>query len=124
MPPDTPSFTYRAFLSYSHADKEQATAWRLRLESMIIPDHLHGDLTPAGPIPAHLRPIFQDETDFGLGEELTRATRDTLDDSAALILIASPNARASHYVNEEVRYFRHRHPDHPDPVRPARYGVP
>jgi tetratricopeptide (TPR) repeat protein len=105
--------TYRAFLSYSHRDKAQAVAWHQRLESLSIPDDLHGATTPLGPVPPHLRPIFRDELDFEPGRELTQATRDALDASAALILIASPNARISAYVNAEVRHFRATWPERP-----------
>ncbi len=110
---DPPTVTYRAFLSYSHRDKAQAVAWHQRLETLSIPDDLHGANTPLGPVPPHLRPIFRDELDFEPGRELTQATRDALDASAALILIASPNARISDYVNEEVRHFRATWPNRP-----------
>jgi hypothetical protein len=42
---------------------------------------------------------------------LDEQTLTALDDSMALILIASPNAAKSPYVNEEVRLFRSRHPE-------------
>jgi hypothetical protein len=36
-----------------------------------------------------------------------------LDASAALIVLGSPDAAKSPYVNEEVRLFKYRHPDRP-----------
>jgi hypothetical protein len=42
---------------------------------------------------------------------LSEETRVALDASAALIVICSPNAAKSHYVNEEIRLFKSRHAD-------------
>jgi hypothetical protein len=70
-------------------------------------------VTPAGPIPKALRPIFRDRNDFDPGYSLGAETGAALDDSAALILLASPHAARSKYVNGEVRLFKSRHPDRP-----------
>jgi hypothetical protein len=111
--PDLSAFRYRAFLSYSHADRKAARRWRRRLEALRIPDDHRGRPTLLGPVPASLSPIFHDRVDFPSGQKLGPATEKALADSAALILIASPNAAKSHYVNEEVRRFRHLYPDRP-----------
>ncbi len=103
--------TYRAFLSYSHRDKRKAQRWHTRLESFRIDPGLINRDTPLGPVPPSLSPIFRDRLDFPVGVELTKATLDALEQSAALILVATPNAAASEYVNEEVRVFRHAHKD-------------
>jgi tetratricopeptide (TPR) repeat protein len=63
-----------------------------------------------GAIPKTLRPIFRDRQDFDAGASLGAETIAALDDSATLILLASPAAARSKYVNEEVRLFRSRHP--------------
>ena len=106
-------FKYRAFLSYSHADAATAQRVHRRLESFHIDKELVGRVTPAGPIPKVLRPIFRDRNDFDAGSSLGAETGTALDDSAALILLASPHAARSKYVNEEVRLFKSRHPDRP-----------
>ena len=104
---------YRAFLSYSHADTRVAARLHSRLEGFRIDKDLAGRDTPMGPVPAALRPIFRDRAEFDAGGSLAAMTREALDDSAALIVLASPNAARSPYVNEETRLFRHLHPDRP-----------
>ena len=107
------AFKYRAFLSYSHADTGVATRVHARLEGFHIDKELIGRVTPTGPIPKALRPIFRDRNDFDAGSSLGAETGTALDDSAALILLASPHAAQSKYANEEVRLFKSRHPDRP-----------
>ena len=114
MPTDQATPKYSAFLSYSHADTEIAVRWHERLEGIAIPDALVGTEGTRGRVPHTLRPIFRDRLDFSANRELQPATREALDASNALILIATPNAARSEYVNEEVRYFRHEsHPARP-----------
>src|SRR5262249_22706113 len=47
------------------------------------------------------------------GHSLSEQTLAALDASSALIVLGSPDAAKSHYVNEEVRLFKHRHRDRP-----------
>jgi hypothetical protein len=107
------AFKYRAFLSYSHADTAVAKKVHARLEAFHIDRDVAGRETPMGRVPANLRPIFRDRNDFDAGGSLGDQTLATLDGSAALILIASPRAAGSRYVNEEIRLFKSRHPDRP-----------
>jgi len=97
---------YRAFLSYSHRD----TAWgkwlHSALEGFRIDRDLVGRTTPAGPVPKTLRPIFRDREDFSAGHSLTAQTLAALEASQFLIVICSPNAAQSPYVNEEIRRFK------------------
>ena len=104
---------YRAFLSYSHRDKGAAKRWHKRLEAFPIDRDLIGRATRLGPVPAKLSPIFWDRLDFPASGGLDALTREHLDQSAALILLASPRSAASRAVNEEVRYFRHAYPERP-----------
>jgi hypothetical protein len=110
--PDS-DFKYRAFLSYSHADTGLALRVHRRLEGFYIDKELVGRFTPTGPIPKALRPIFRDRNDFDAGSALYAETGTALDDSGALILLASPHSARSKYANEEVRLFKSRHPDRP-----------
>jgi formylglycine-generating enzyme required for sulfatase activity len=110
---DVAQFKYRAFLSYSHADATVAKRIHARLEGYRIDKDLVGQATPTGPIPQTLRPIFRDRSDFDAGGPLAASTTAALDDSAALILIASPDSARSKYVNEEVQLFKSRYPDRP-----------
>ena len=102
---------YRAFMSYSHADAGVAKRVHARLEGFRIDKDLVGRTTSAGPIPQSLRPIFRDRSDFDAGGALGDQTVSALDASAALIVLASPHAAKSHYVNEEARVFKSRHPE-------------
>src|ERR1700730_2062764 len=60
----------------------------------------------AGPVPRHLRPIFRDREDFSAGHSLTAQTLAALEAAQFLVVICSPNAAQSQYVNEEIRRFR------------------
>ena len=104
---------YRAFLSYSHADTGVAKRVHGRLEGFRIDKDLVGRETPSGQIPETLRPIFRDRLEFDAGSSLADETIAALDGSAALIVLASPHAARSKFVNEELRQFKSRHPDRP-----------
>ncbi|MGO9174139.1 MAG: tetratricopeptide repeat protein [Rhodomicrobium sp.] len=105
-------FTYKAFLSYSHADTAWAKWLHNRLEGFPL-SGLGGRETALGPVPKSLRPIFRDREDFSAGHSLTDQTIASLDASAALIVLCSPASASSHYVNEEIRLFKSRHPGRP-----------
>jgi eukaryotic-like serine/threonine-protein kinase len=100
------AFRYRAFLSYSHRD----TAWGKwlhgALESYRIDKDLVGRQTPTGAVPKTLRPIFRDREDFSAGPSLKEQTRAALEGSQFLVVICSPNAARSQYVNEEIRRYK------------------
>ena len=57
-------FKYRAFLSYSHADRKWAKWLHSSLEGFRIDKDLIGRETATGKIPARLRPIFRDRDEF------------------------------------------------------------
>ena len=105
--------TYRAFLSYSHRDAEAAIYWHARLQNFTIIKPFVGMPTPWGPVPHRLTPIFRDRNYFPPGHDLTQATHRTLDQSATLIVLCSPNSAVSDYVNDEILYFRRTHPERP-----------
>jgi tetratricopeptide (TPR) repeat protein len=87
-------------------------AWlHASLEGFHLGDDLVGRETARGRIPNALRPIFRDRDEFAPGHSLSGETRVALDASAALIVICSPNAAKSHYVNEEIRLFKSLHAD-------------
>ncbi len=104
--PETAAFKYRAFLSYSHADTASAKWLHRALEAYRIDKDLIGRETAHGPVPKVLRPIFRDRDDFSAGHSLTDQTVAALEASQFLIVICSPNAARSKYVNEEIRRFK------------------
>src|ERR1700733_11985450 len=97
---------YRAFLSYSHADTAWAKWLHKALEDYRIDKDLVGRETAYGPLPRTLRPIFRDRDDFSAGHSLTEQTLGALEASQFLIVICSPRAAQSQYVNEEIRRFK------------------
>jgi tetratricopeptide (TPR) repeat protein len=104
---------YRAFISYSHRDTPWCKWLHGRLEGFKIDKELAGQDTAMGPIPNSLRPIFRDRDEFTAGHTLSEQTQAALDASAAVVVLCSPASAKSHYVNEEVRLFKQRHPDRP-----------
>jgi tetratricopeptide (TPR) repeat protein len=99
-------FKYRAFLSYSHRDKAWGKWLHAALEGYRVERDLAGRETPAGPVPKTLRPIFRDREDFSAGHSLSEQTLAALAASQFLIVICSPSAAQSEYVNEELRRFK------------------
>ena len=92
---------YRAFISYSHADAQFAAWLHRKLERWA----LRGQ--------PRLTPIFIDRAELAAGPDLSASVREALAGSAALIVLASPAARASHWVAQEVTLFRELHPGRP-----------
>jgi hypothetical protein len=103
---DMSMFRYRAFLSYSHADTAWAKWLHRALESYRIDKDLVGRETAVGPVPKTLRPVFRDREDFAAGHSLTAQTLEALAASQFLVVICSPNAARSKYVDEEIRRFK------------------
>jgi hypothetical protein len=102
----TAAIRYRAFLSYSHRDIAWGKWLHGALEGYRIDKDLVRHETPAGPVPKTLRPIFRDREDFSAGHSLTEQTLAALEASQFLVVLCSPNAARSKYVNEEVRRFK------------------
>ncbi len=99
-------FKYRAFITYAHKDEERARWLRKKLESFRIPKHLVGQESSYGPIPSRLYPIFRDRDELAGAAQLGPLIEQALDDSSHLIILCSPNAVKSRWVNEEIRMFK------------------
>jgi hypothetical protein len=99
-------FKYRAFLSYSHRDKAWGKWLHAALEGYRISKDLAGRETVVGRVPKTLRPIFRDREGFSAGQSLSDQTIAALEASQFLIVICSPSAAQSKYVNEEVHRFK------------------
>ncbi len=84
------------FISYSRKDKEFARRLGTALEGYKPAKDLNA--------PHRNLVVFRDETDF-TGVEYHESIERHLSTSAKMILICSPHARNSSYVNEEVRRF-------------------
>ncbi len=97
---------YRAFLSYSHKDKAIAKWLHSYLERYRLPKNLVGKQTSAGEVPARLTPIFRDQDELPASGNLGRELHEALADSLFLVVICSPTAARSKWVNEEIRQFK------------------
>ncbi|RPI12946.1 MAG: toll/interleukin-1 receptor domain-containing protein, partial [Lysobacterales bacterium] len=99
-------YRYRAFISYSHSDEAWAKWLHRALETYRVPKRLVGRETSAGIVPERIAPVFRDREELAtatsLGETLTRA----LEQSENQIVICSPAAAKSRWVNEEVLTFK------------------
>ncbi|MGE0116971.1 MAG: TIR domain-containing protein [Dongiaceae bacterium] len=97
---------FKAFISYCH-DDERVAAWLHRaLERYPIPRSLRGQDSPAGPIGRRLYPIFRDREELSSSGDLSASIRAALDRSDALIVVCSPAAARSRWVNEEILAFK------------------
>lgn len=100
-----PSFKYKAYISYSHKNERWAK-WLLRaIESYRVPRKLVGMTTRAGVVPARIRPVFRDRDEMSSAANLADTVNDALLNSENLLVICSPQAAGSHWVNEEIRAF-------------------
>lgn len=97
---------YKAFISYSHQDEAWARWLQASLEKYRVPRRLVGTNGLFGPIPERLTPIFRDREDLSSAADLTGQIKGELEASETLMVICSPAAAASRWVNEEIRYFR------------------
>lgn len=98
--------TYRAFLSYSHADRDQVRKLHHALETYRIPAKLVGTNTPVGAVPRRLTPIFRDREELPASADLGGQLTAALDNSQFLVVLCSPASARSHWVNEEIKHFK------------------
>jgi tetratricopeptide (TPR) repeat protein len=97
---------YWAFISYSHRDSRWADWLHKSLESYRIPRQLVGTQGPRGAIPKRLAPVFRDREELPSATDLGGVIRDALERSACQIVICSPRAAKSRWVNEEILAFK------------------
>ena len=88
---------YRAFVSYSQIDKAPARKLQTWLEAYRAPKSLGGKKIGA---------IFRDETHLAGAADLGEALKANIDASDALIVMCSPHAAKSPWVEREIRHFR------------------
>lgn len=98
--------TYRAFLSYSHRDAVWARWLHSALERYHVDKDLVGRPTIYGSVAQSLRPIFRDREDFSAGPSLSEQTLAALQAAESLVVICSPSAAKSAFVNEEIRRYK------------------
>jgi tetratricopeptide (TPR) repeat protein len=101
-----PPFRFQAFLCYSHRDSAWADWLHDALENYRIPPRLVGLMTAAGVIPRRIAPVFRDRDELPSATDLSAKVNDALAQSACMVVVCSPHAAQSHWVNEEVQAFQ------------------
>ena len=95
------SFLYDAFISYAHDDRAVAQG---------IQRDLHRIGRRVGRL--HALRVFRDSTDLSASPDLWGKVIEAMDRSRYVIVVLSPQAVASAWVNKEVAYWlQHRGPD-------------
>ncbi len=94
---------FAAFVSYRHVEPDRGWAiWLQRsIETFRVPRPL---ATP--PEGDRLGLVFRDEDELNAGSGLTPRIQAALKQANALLVVCSPRAIASDWVNDEVRFFR------------------
>ena len=95
------NYHYKAFISYSHKDHKWGGWLHRRLERYRLPKGFaksHSN-TP-------LKPIFRDREELSAANDLSAEIEHALAESENLIIICSPHAAKSHWVNQEILSFK------------------
>src|SRR6478609_2945454 len=92
---------FDAFISYSHADERLVRALQQALESIDQPVR-----------PRRRVKIFRDQSDLSPGQPLPNSLRNALEGATQLIVVVSPAAVESYWVNREIEAFLELHPGH------------
>ncbi len=100
--------SFRAFLSYSHVDAIAARRLHRKIENYYLPGHLR-----RADSSRRIGRIFRDRDDLPAASDLSAKVHQALSASEALIVLCSPDAKASRWVAREIALFRELHPDRP-----------
>ena len=99
-------YKYQAFISYSHADEAWSVWLHQKLERYRVPSRLVGRPGSHGPVPPRIGRCFRDQAELSAASHLGEVLQQALRDSEVLIVICSPRSASSHWVNEEIKFFR------------------
>lgn len=92
---------YYAFISYKSEDNEWAIWLQHELENYHLPLSFNG----RSDIRQDLRPVFRDIDELSAGN-LPKQIKKALENSVNLIVVCSPLAAKSPWVNQEVEFVR------------------
>ncbi|MDX1556842.1 MAG: TIR domain-containing protein, partial [Xanthomonadales bacterium] len=98
------TYKYRAFLCYSHADKAWADWLHHEIERYRVPKRLVAEHPNS--MPRNLRPVFRDREELPSASSLPKLIEEALEQSETLIVVCSPAAAASRWVDNEIRTFQ------------------
>jgi len=96
---------YCAFISYTQLDRAFATDIQQKLEKYVVPRGIRKARSDIKLDPRPLKPIFRDQDELVPGEDLPERLRNALNVSEYLIVICSPNAAKSIWVDKEIIDF-------------------
>jgi hypothetical protein len=101
MPP-LQEYTYFAFISFQSADAKQAVRLQHAIEHYRLPAVL---CKQDASIPKRVKPLYCYLNDMHAGEELMMELKSRMERSRYLIVVCSPQAAKSAYVNSGIDYF-------------------
>lgn len=99
---DSNPHRFRAFISYSQRDRQHAKRLHSSLETYRVPKGIDAPLQPN----RRLGRFFRDDDEMGASTDLGGTLRDALENSENLIVICSPHAARSKWVNAEILHFK------------------
>ncbi|HLO99179.1 MAG TPA: TIR domain-containing protein, partial [Fimbriimonas sp.] len=100
------AYDYWAFISYSSKDRAFAKWLHSALENYLVPDQFVNQPTPIGEsAPKRLRPLFWDRAEMTAHHSLGELIECSLRASRYLIVVCSPNAALSPWVEKEIQSF-------------------
>ncbi len=105
-PPTAPQKRFKAFISYSWADREWGEWAHRALETYRTPRALIGKASMLGPVPARLHPIFKDREEEAAGAGITASIEAAMAASDFLLVICSPSSATSKWVNHEIAWYK------------------
>ena len=97
---------YAAFISYSQTDRRSARWLHRAIETYRLPAALRRELEARAPGRGLLAPVFLDREELSSGSNLADSVRTALLQSETLIVICSPSAARSRWVDQEIREFK------------------
>jgi hypothetical protein len=112
-----------AFISYSHKDAAIADWLHQKLETYRVPRNLVGAPSRDGTVPERLIPIFRDRKELSISSQLGDNLQHSPQQSRYLVVICSPTAAQSRWIEEEIRAFK-TEKDHDRIIALIASGVP
>ncbi len=91
---------YRVFISYSHANSADARWLQRKLESYVIPKRIRRDSNH------RLGAVFLDHERLATSASLSDSIKEALTRSETMVVVCSPDAATSHWVNLEINEFK------------------
>lgn len=97
---------FQAFISYSHADARWSAWLQRKLETYRVPRRVRGQPGKYGPVLERIGAVFRDREDLSAAGDLGDTIRGALAGSAALLVVCSPAAARSPWVDKEILTFK------------------